>query len=742
MKRSLTYTIVALALVLISCTGMKEITRTDPLYVGHVVEIEGGDQDKNKLRRIVDYLALPEPNHRTLWMRPAVARRNMLSDSARVKKFWKNKIDDPVLLSQTAPDLVSSAIRDRMFHNGYFNSRVQFDTVYVGKRKAKLSYHIQLEEPYRYASVLFPSENSQLGEAVRAQAPESLLRVGDIYTLANVKKERERIDNELKENGFLYFSADFLLLKADSLTGHKQMHAAMTITDAIPPESSVPYRIRHVYINDDNVLSNAEMDTIQQDSYFLISAEQELKMSAVLQGLFLKPGALYAKSNYLHTLRYLNALPLIRNANGKFIPVKDQHEVDLALYLSHRKRFAYTAEFNTVFRSTNYFGPGVIFSFTDRNARHGAELLKINLRGSFEMQIVDRKANIAYELGIGASYTLPRFFPRMFANSVEKSLPKTSVSGGYNLFNRIDLYRLNSTNLNLGYSWSRTDRMNHYLTPLEIIFTSIPEDSKSDKFKEYLQENPGVQRSFDEQFILGAGYEFTFESPEDKRNKFFFRGGLDAAGNVLDIIYNSTNAARDTLGRYTLFGVPFSQYIRPRFNISGDFEINQNSRLVSRLSGGVGIPIGNSVSLPYIKQFYVGGTNSLRSFVARSVGPGSEVPPGGYNDITGDIRLEANLEYRFTISGSFRGALFVDAGNVWLFNEDPSRPKGHFQFSTFLNQIAISTGWGLRWDFDFVVVRLDFGYTLRTPYLPEGERWAKSINIWKPTINFAIGYPF
>lgn len=132
----------------------------------------------------------------------------------------------------------------------------------------------------------------------------------------------------------------------------------------------------------------------------------------------------------------------------------------------------------------------------------------------------------------------------------------------------------------------------------------------------------------------------------------------------------------------------------------------------------------------------------MRSFIARSVGPGAEKPPEGFNDITGDIRLEWNLEYRFTIKGDFKGALFTDIGNIWLFNEDPTRPDGDFQFDTFLNEIAVSSGFGMRWDFDFVIARLDFAYTLRTPYLPEGERWANGIDIWKPTINIGVGYPF
>jgi len=191
-----------------------------------------------------------------------------------------------------------------------------------------------------------------------------------------------------------------------------------------------------------------------------------------------------------------------------------------------------------------------------------------------------------------------------------------------------------------------------------------------------------------------------------------------------------------------LLGVPYSQYLRPRVDLTYNFKLNQQSKLVTRFSAGVGLPIGNSDVIPYIKQFYVGGTNSLRSFIARSVGPGSEIPPEGYNDLTGDIRLEGNLEYRFDVYGNLKGALFMDAGNIWLTKEDSSRPNGTFHLNTFLNQIAISSGWGLRWDFSFIVARLDFAYTLRTPYLPTGERWTTHINFWKPAINIAIGYPF
>jgi hypothetical protein len=369
-------------------------------------------------------------------------------------------------------------------------------------------------------------------------------------------------------------------------------------------------------------------------------------------------------------------------------------------------------------------------------------MLKFNLRGRVEVQIVDGKVNPAYEMGLDISYTLPRFYPLFLFNSGKKSLPKTTITTGYNLFNRLDLYRLNSLYANFGYRWSRTDRLSHIFNPIELIFTQIPESSKSPEFLDYLEENPGVQRSFDEQFIVGSSYEFTYQPTTTRRNEFFIRGGIDLAGNLLNGLYSVSGAETDSTGSYTLFGVPFSQYLRTRIDLRYSFGLNARSKLVTRFSTGIGIPLGNSDALPYIKQFYVGGTNSLRSFIARSVGPGTETPPEGYNDLTGDIRLEGNLEYRFTIAGSLKGALFMDAGNIWLYKEDPSRPNGEFHFDTFLKEIAISSGWGLRWDFDFLVARLDFAYTLRTPYLPAGERWATDINFWNPAINIAIGYPF
>ncbi len=743
MIRQATYKLfIIFVLALTGCTGMKNISSEDPLYIGHEIKLREEGKKKIKVTPIIREVLKPEPNNTFLWMRPSLAFNNMLSETRKQKKFWKNKISNPVLLSQTNPIQVAAAIQNRIFHSGYFHNTVIFDTIHIGQRRAKYRYTISLREPYRFESISFPEPQNDLTRQISATQRESLLKKGDIYTLNTIKNERSRIDLNLKEHGYIYFNPEFITLKADTVTGHHIVNGEITIKPETPPESRRAYTIRKVFVHDDYVLDNMPTDTLQFDNYFLISQHKALRFNALQQGIFLRPGERFSQSNYMHTIRYMNSLPIIRNTSIKFSPASNNDELDANLYLSQRKRYAYTAEFNAIYRSTNYFGPGVVFSYSDRNRNRGAEMLKVNLRGRYEVQIAEGEVKPAYELGVEVNYSLPRFYPSFLLNTARKSLPKTTLSAGYNLFNRLDLYRLNSIFTNFGYRWSKTDRINHSFNPVEIIFTRIPEASKSDEFKEYLKENPGVQRSFDEQFIVGLGYEFTYQSGTSSRNEFFFRGGIDMAGNLLNGIYSATNASQDSLGRYTLLGVPFSQYVRTRIDLRYSFNLSQQSKLVTRFSTGVGIPLLNSSTIPYIKQFYVGGTNSLRSFIARSVGPGSEVPPTGYNDLTGDIRLEGNVEYRFDISGKLKGALFIDAGNTWLYNEDASRPNGTFHFNTFLKEIAVSSGWGVRWDFDFIVARLDFAYTLRTPYLPAGERWNNNLNFWKPALNIAIGYPF
>jgi hypothetical protein len=272
----------------------------------------------------------------------------------------------------------------------------------------------------------------------------------------------------------------------------------------------------------------------------------------------------------------------------------------------------------------------------------------------------------------------------------------------------------------------------------------------SDDFNAFLDENPAIRQSFEEQFIIGTGYTFTRVSKHPKPLQGWVLGsiGVDEAGNLLSTLYGITGPRPE--GGYALFGEPFSQYVRLRPELRYFQPLGaKGEMMVSRIMVDAGLPYGNSAVIPYVKQFYSGGTNGLRAFRARSVGPGSYVPPEGGDavvDQTGDVKFEVNAECRFTLSGNLKGALFADAGNVWLTHDDPQRPGAVFEWSRALSELALGAGFGFRYDPGVIVVRLDLATPLRDPSLPAGDRW--TFDDLKPGVfnnvvfNIAIGYPF
>jgi outer membrane protein assembly factor BamA len=339
-------------------------------------------------------------------------------------------------------------------------------------------------------------------------------------------------------------------------------------------------------------------------------------------------------------------------------------------------------------------------------------------------------------------------------NLSRQFVPKTTVSVGGGLFSRVRYYELHSFNTALGYNWRKSDRFAQSLNPIDISYTNLVKSSA--EFQEYLDENPTIKRSFEEQFILGAVYSFTYSTLHLKnKHTFLISESADVSGNLEYLIANNIpGLVNQKDGQYTLLNVPFSQFARLRSEARYFINTGNSTALGMRLIIGTGIPYSNSETMPYVKQFFVGGTNSVRAFRARTVGPGSYNPPDSldntYLDQAGDIKLEYSIEYRFPIHSFLKGAFFVDAGNIWLVNADEQRPGGKFDFNTFYRELAIGTGFGLRFDFDIIVVRLDLAFPLHKPNLPEGDRWIfTDIQMGSPTwrrenftLNIAIGYPF
>jgi outer membrane protein assembly factor BamA len=323
------------------------------------------------------------------------------------------------------------------------------------------------------------------------------------------------------------------------------------------------------------------------------------------------------------------------------------------------------------------------------------------------------------------------------------NLPQTTITMGFEFLNKIQYYRMGSVNLGFGYQWKKPDRITHIFYP--VFVNSINLRETTPEFDSLMNANPYIKKSFEEQFIVGMKYDFIYDNNLPKQpHGFYFQAGISTSGNLLGL-YKSIVSDEEE-GPYTFRGSVYSQFVK----LTTDVRYYRNIRDVSfafRLYAGVGIPYTNSEVMPYVEQFYSGGSNSIRAFMARSVGPGTIKTEDDAEiiDQTGDIKLEGNFEFRFGISKILRGALFIDAGNIWLIEDpDDTRPGSEFSFSTFGKQLAVGTGLGLRFDFGFFILRTDVGFPLRTTYVENGSNWYQSVSdSWHDKVfSLAIGYPF
>jgi outer membrane protein assembly factor BamA len=389
--------------------------------------------------------------------------------------------------------------------------------------------------------------------------------------------------------------------------------------------------------------------------------------------------------------------------------------------------------------------------WSNRNTFKGAELLNISVFGGLEVQLAGQNQGFdVYRVGTETNLIWPRFLTPFTINSSSGFVPRTKATLGYEYQNRAKLYSLNSFKASFGYLWKENVRKEHQLNVTDVSFVSPTHVTAL--YKEQMALNPSLNKVIEKQLIFGPTYSYTYTNTMEmaKKNTIYFKGGLDLAGNITGLVSGANIKKGDTI---SVFKVPFSQYVKMEAEFRHYLKLGDRSQLASRLIVGAGYPYGNSSELPFIKQFFIGGTNSLRAFRARSIGPGTYNPATETNsflpDQSGDMKLEVNTEFRTKIVSVVNGALFVDAGNIWLVNKNAEKPGSQFS-GRFLNELAVGTGAGLRFDFSFLILRTDLAFPIRKPYLPEGQRWVLDqvsfgSGSWRKenlVFNLAIGYPF
>jgi outer membrane protein assembly factor BamA len=401
-------------------------------------------------------------------------------------------------------------------------------------------------------------------------------------------------------------------------------------------------------------------------------------------------------------------------------------------------------------------------SLLNRNTFGGSELLNLNLAGSFEAQLGGKGNSFSYSYNPQLELTFPRFIvPFNIKRSSSLYVPKTRLLLSYQYLKRVEFFDMRTFRFVYGFKWKENIRKEHELNPIDISYTSI--GNRTDTFQVILKENPFLARSYEEQFIAGGSYSFTYNEQMLRGKKFHFYLNLQSelAGNSFALVKRIGGEKVSSDNPSKIVGSNFSQFAKASMDGRAYLNFGEKAKLAARIFAGVAKPFGNSSVLPYSKQFFSGGPNSIRAFHINSIGPGTynqEALERGFLQLGGELKLETNLEYRFTIYNFFKGALFVDAGNVWLLKSNPATiaspeappPLGPpFSASTFRKELAVGAGIGIRVDVSFFILRFDLASPLRKPWQSGNEWVADEIDFRSPTwrddnlvLNVAIGYPF
>lgn len=686
----------------------------------------------------------------------------------RLKRWIKNSFGKvPVMLDTALTDNSLKQIKTYLGNKGYFNAIAQRQISYK-KKRARVKYMVNLNTPYYVRKISYSIKDSAIDSLVISQQSASLLRTGAIFDIYKLESERDRLTSILRNEGYFYFSKEYILFKVDSSFQNHQLDIDINILNIKSSADTVlrgseeikhqKYRINNIYIYPEFNISKPDStsDTlnIANRYFFIYKNHLRIKPQSITRNIFLKKYDLYRLNDVSLTYNRLASLSLNRFVNFSFIPPlhDTSHLLDCRIELSRNliQQFSFGAEGTN---SGGYFGIGGNYGYMNKNIFRGAEIFRLRINGALEMQktIGSTSRNVflffnMLELGMETGFEFPTllFIPNQKRFSRFAS-PKTTLLAGVNYQTR-PYYQRYITNASLGYEWKQSETIGHLLSPLEINSVRI---FPADTFTNYLNSLKDTRYiyQYTDHLIMALKYSFIFNNQTltSNRNFCYFRFNFESSGNVLNLYNDVFKGKRDAAGYYTLLNIHYAQYLRGDADFRYYDIINKWNTIVFRLSGGLGVPYGNSRSLPFEKGFYSGGANGMRGWEIRSLGPGSFIDTTNANfDKMGDIVLEGNVEYRYPLYRFFKGAFFVDAGNIWMLRDNKNFPGGQFNSIKFLNQIAIDAGLGLRLDFSYFVFRIDGALPVKTPSLPQNHRW---VNFSHTTIkdvmwNFGIGYPF
>lgn len=748
----------AVIILFAACNPAKHLPDNQNLYVGSKIEIKDtvglSKRTKKDLKSELSDLIRPKPNSSILGIRFKLWAYNIAgTPTGHGLRYWlKNKVGEPpVIASYSVLEKNRAVLQNHLENKGWFKDTVTLDTT-VKKRELTAHFTAFVGPQYTIRNVTFPHDSSDLSTAIQnATNRFSFLKSGNPYDLDVIKKERERIDARLKDNGFYYFNPDYLVDYVDSTVGNHQVDMDVRVKKETPENAREIYKINDVVVfadyDIDSDTSITQPGAKKYAGYTIIDPQHKFQPKIFERTLVFKPGDIYRRTDHNLSLNRLTTLGVYKFVKARFQPTDtvQGNYLNAFYYLTPTEKKSIQFQATALTKSNNANGTEVSLNWRNRNLLRGAELFTASIYGGYEKQVSASFNSSIVRAGVDLNLYVPRIIAPWTFKTNSRFVPKTRFNAGYEFYNNTSQYLLTSIRGSAGYQWKESVDKEHQLSVININY--VQPKNITDSFRKLAALNPLLNRSIEKQFIFGSTYNFNFNTqlrPNAiyKPNNYYFNGNIDLSGNLLGLI-TGANASEGKVRN--LFGTPFSQYIRTEAEFRYYHKTGRNSSINTRILGGIGYAYGNSTEMPFVKEFFAGGVNDIRAFRARSLGPGSY--NSAYHDTTyipdqpGDIKLEWNLEYRSKLVSIVNWAAFVDVGNVWTRKEDPSRPGSKFS-KDFLKELAVGGGLGLRVDVSILILRLDVAVPLRLPVNDEGFQWTKGISTKDFVYNIAIGYPF
>nr|WP_314692299.1 BamA/TamA family outer membrane protein [uncultured Prevotella sp.] len=784
----------AFLFILVACSTTSAIPEGEYLYTGMESTKYSNykeNQHFNDVKEELDLVLATKPN--AAWLGSPSVRSpfpiglwiwNAFSQDTTGLSRWLVRAfgSSPVLMSSTTPDLRVTVGENLLHKRGYFNGKISYEKLAQrNPKKMRLQYAVDMGRLWLLDSVQYTNFPPSADSLIRTNLDKAIIRKGDAFDVATLEQERKRITDLFRNNGYYYYQNNDASYLADTTKAYGLASVRLQMADSVSDKALRKWTIGTINFN----LQRQFIDSLTQHKRFrdiivnYNGSHMPLRLRAITNDLKIWPGTVYNNELFEKSQQQLNGSGIFSATNFTFTP-RDTTDtcniLDMTINCIFDKPYDFYIEAYGKGKTSGRYGPEAIIGLTKRNVFRGGEKLNLRIHGSYEWSASsddngnDRLGLNNYEYGAEASLQFPRLVnpfvtpprkrwereERKTAEAAEKGLvyipkgprvyyttPSTTLKASVDVLNRSKYFKRHVVSGELTYQWQPNERNSYSFSPLTLTYEYM--HNVTDRYLELIDSVPYLEVSLADQFIPKMMFQHTFMSPARYKSPIKIWTTVSEASNILSAGYAAFGRRWSEKDK-KLFKNPFAQFVKIDANLTKVWSLGEKSGIAAHVNLGTLWAYGNSRIAPYTEQFYVGGANSIRAFNARQIGPGryrSTQLRRSYVEQTGDIKIQLNLEYRPHLMGSLYGAVFLDAGNVWTMHYDEGRPEGLFKFKNILNEMALGTGVGLRYDIGYFMIRLDWGLGLHVPY-ETGKTGFYNISKFKDAQAFhlAIGLPF